>query len=120
MAGPEGLGLEFYFCPGIFLYNDSRPFEGKRMTYLRPGPKSKKDTNSEETVMISLMVTKREKDFISSQGMPMSQFVRNLIDTEMALRGIDINPEKVDTTVLKGMEMIMSSLRESILVGEEQ
>ena len=89
------------------------------MTYLKPGPKSSKENTAEETLMISLMVTKSEKEFISSQDVTMAQFVRRLIDTEMTLQRINVDPEKVDYTVLRGIEMILSSLRKDVVEAEK-
>ena len=89
------------------------------MSKAKPGPKSLKEVTGEETVMVSFMVTKSEKEFISSQDVPMAQFLRRLIDTEMALQRINVDPEKVDHSVLRGIEMILNSLRNEIVDVEE-
>ena len=89
------------------------------MTKARPGPKSLKELTGEETVMVSFMVTKSEKEFISSQDVPMAKFLRRLIDTEMTLQRINVDPEKVDHSVLRGIEMILNSLRKDVVEAEE-
>ena len=80
----------------------------------KPGPKTLAEMTGEPTEMVKIMVTETQKQHVSNQGMSLAAYLRKLIDTDMALKGVGVDPEEVNTDVLKGLEMIIQSLQSEV------
>ena len=84
------------------------------MTQARPGPKSLQEKTGEETTMIKIMVTLPQKDYLSGQDVSTAEYIRSLVDVDMALNRIDVDPKNLDTEILEGLGLMMRSLKKKM------
>jgi hypothetical protein len=77
----------------------------------KTGPKSLEEMTGEKTTMIKILVTEPQKEHVSNQGISVAAYIRRLIDIDMAMKDVGVDPEKMNVEVLRGLEIIMQSLQ---------